>query len=284
MATEYIIYCDESESRGRHFSNFYGGALVSSEHIDEVRAGLAKKKNELNLFGEIKWSKISANYRKKYIDLIDSFFDLIEANKIKVRILFTQNIVRPRNLTKEHIKNQYAILYYHFVRYAFGLTYSPKLPGGVRIRVYPDSLPLPQAQVATFKSYVARLSNRSEFQARGLCIAPQDIAEVVSHDHDVLQCLDVVVGAMNFRLNDKHKEKPIGAKRRSAKTVAKHRVYQHINRRIRDLYPNFNIGITTGHQGDPANRWHHRYRHWRFDAKDRVILPGSKHKKKSRTP
>jgi hypothetical protein len=116
MAVEYIIYCDESESKGRHFSNFYGGALVTSSDLPFVRDTLAKRKTELNLFGEIKWSKITPNYRQKYLDMVDCFFGLIASGKVKMRVMFTQNIVRSRNLTKEHIKNQYAILYYYFIR------------------------------------------------------------------------------------------------------------------------------------------------------------------------
>jgi hypothetical protein len=41
---EYIIYCDESVSKGTHFSNFYGGALISSDHIDDIRKKIAQKK------------------------------------------------------------------------------------------------------------------------------------------------------------------------------------------------------------------------------------------------
>jgi uncharacterized protein DUF3800 len=277
MALEYIIYCDESESKGRHFSNFYGGALVTSEHLQTVQDTLAKRKKELNLFGEIKWSKITTNYRKKYIDMVDCFFDLIKEGKVKVRVMFTQNIMQARNLTRDHIRNQYAILYYFFVRHAFGLVHSPR---PARVRVYPDQMPLSASQFASFRGYVVRLSSRSEFRARGVTFAAEDVAQVVSHDHDILQCLDVVLGAMNFRLNDKHQDKPLNAKRRSAKTLARLKVYKHINKRIRDLYPNFNVGITTGHHGDRANRWHHAYRHWNFRAKNRVMLPGSKKKKK----
>jgi uncharacterized protein DUF3800 len=222
MALEYIIYCDESESKGRHFSNFYGGTLVSSEHIEEVQQVLAARKLELNLFGEIKWSKITPNYRKKYIDIIDTFFDLVAADKIKVRIMFTQTIMRAKKLTKDHIRNQYAILYYFFIRHAFGLIYSPHIPGGVRVRVYPDTMPLSPEQFAAFRGYVVRLTNRSEFRTRSISFAEENVAQVVSHDHDVLQCLDVILGAMNFRLNDKHKDKPPGGKRRSAKTVVGH--------------------------------------------------------------
>src|ERR1700722_3961330 len=123
MSKEYTIDCDESESKGRVFSNFYGGALVQSDDLDFVKETLAKKKLELNLFGEIKWSKITVAYHKKYIEMMDCFFDLIKDGKVKVRIMFTQNAMRPRRLTSHHVENQYAILYYYFIRHAFGLTY-----------------------------------------------------------------------------------------------------------------------------------------------------------------
>jgi hypothetical protein len=277
MAREYIIYCDESETKGRHFSNFYGGALVTSDDLRHVRDTLARRKRELRLFGEIKWSKITSNYEQKYIDMVDCFFGLIADGKVKIRVMFTQNIMRARGLTREHIKNQYAILYYHFIRHAFGLIHSP---GNARVRVYPDQMPLSAALFDKFRDYVVKLGRRSEFRARGLTFAAEDVAQVVSHDHDVLQGLDVILGAMNFRLNDKHLDKPPGGKRRSPKTRTKERIYKHINERIRALYPNFNIGVTTGHQGDRANRWHHAYRHWNFRAKQSVMLPGSKERNK----
>lgn len=264
---EYVIYCDESESKGRHFSNFYGGALVRSQDLDSIRQAIEAKKQELNLFGEVKWSKISVNYRQKYIDLMDFFFDLIKDDKVKIRIMFTENRNRPRNLSKEQHDNQYAILYYFFIRHAFGLAFSPKMEGGANVRVYPDEMPFSAAQVDSFKGYVTRLTDRSEFWSKGISFAAEDVTEVKSHEHDILQCLDVILGAMNFRLTRKHKDKQEGQTRRSAKTLAKLRVYNHINKRIRQIYPNFNIGITTGHQGDITNRWNHPYRHWNFTSK-----------------
>ncbi len=276
---EYIIYCDESESKGRHFSNFYGGAIVSATDVDRISAEIAQKKKDLNLNGEVKWSKISINYFKKYLELTDFFMDFVARGEIKVRIMFTQNTVRPKGLTPDHYKNQYAILYYYFIRHAFGLVYCPDAREGTKIRIYPDQLPLNAAQVDSFKTFLARLSNRLEFRSKRVSIARQDIAEVVSHDHDILQCLDVVLGAMNFYLNDKHLDKPEGSKRRAPKTRMKEKLYKHINKRIRGFYPNFNVGITTGHQGDFSNRWHHNYRHWNFRASNREVVAGGKRKK-----
>jgi hypothetical protein len=176
---------------------------------------------------------------------MDLFFDLIKSDKVKIRIMFTENRYRPRHLTREQIKDQYAILYYFFIRHAFGLIHSPKLAGGVTVRVYADELPLSATQFAVFKNYVERLTNRSEFRAAGIEFAAENIPQVKSHDHDILQCLDIVLGAMNFRLTKKHKDKNPGERRRSQKTLAKLKVYNHINKRIRDIYPRFNVGITT---------------------------------------
>jgi hypothetical protein len=264
MAKEYIIYCDESDTKGRLFSNFYGGALVDSDHIDEVRAAIAAKKQELHFFGEVKWNKISTNYHEKYIQLMDFFFDLIRDGKVKIRIMFTQNAMRAGSLKREHLDNQYAILYYYFIRHAFGLIHAPFAYDGTRVRLYPDSLPMNAESVKAFKRFILGLNDRREFRDNRVSFSKEDITEVVSHEHDILQCLDVVLGAMNFRLNQKHLEKPEGAKRRSAKTRAREKVYDHINRRIRGIYPNFNIGVTTGTHGDKSNRWRHECRHWNF--------------------
>jgi hypothetical protein len=131
-------------------------------------------------------------------------------------------------------------------------------------------MPLSAHQFAVFQDSIVRLSKRSEFFASGIRFAAEDIVQVVSHDHDILQCLDIILGAMNFHLNDKHKDKPSGAR-----TAAKLSVYQHISKRIHKLHPNFNTGVTTDDEGDRANRWNHRYRHWNFARKERDALQES---------
>jgi len=102
----------------------------------------------------------------------------------------------------------------------------------------------------------------------GNFLAIYNVAEVKSHDHVVLQCLDIVIGAICFRLNDKHKIKQKGMNRRGNRTIAKEKLYKSILRRIRDIYPNFNIGTTTGRKNGIEYTWLHPYRHWRFIPSD----------------
>ena len=116
-----------------------------------------------------------------------------------------------------------------------------------------------------------RLNHNPQFRAAGVAFRQDQIAEVSSHNHVLLQCLDVVLGAMCFRLNDKHKEKPPGEKRRGRRTIAKEKLYRFILGRIRQIYPNFNIGDSTGTQGNLANRWQHPYRHWKFVPQEHEV-------------
>jgi hypothetical protein len=49
MARQLIIYFDESDGSGKYFSNFYGGALVESTHLEEVVVRLQGKKSRSNI-------------------------------------------------------------------------------------------------------------------------------------------------------------------------------------------------------------------------------------------
>jgi len=57
MAHQFVIYCDESVTKGARYSNFYGGALIRAEDLNQVITRIEQKKRELNLFQEIKWQK-----------------------------------------------------------------------------------------------------------------------------------------------------------------------------------------------------------------------------------
>src|SRR5690606_12399005 len=123
----------------------------------------------------------------------------------------------------------------------------------------PDTL----AKRQQFKEYIKGLENVRKFQLARIKIRKEDITEVDSRDHILLQCLDIVLGCMAFRLNNMHTVKPEGSRRRGKRTIAKEKLYKHISKHIREIYPGFNIGISTG-TGELADRWNHSYRHWRF--------------------
>ncbi len=264
---EYRIYCDESVKKGKYFSNFYGGVLVSSKDQRQVEAAIAKVCKEQYFNDEIKWNKVTANYLDKYKALMDVFFDLLEEGLVKIRIMFTQNANRPLNLNSRQLEDEYFILYYQFFKHAFGLAHSNPTDKVIYVRAYFDTLPDKLEKRQQFKEYIKGLQATREFRLAHIRFRKADITEIDSKDHRLLQCLDVVLGSMAFRLNDGHKAKPDGARLRGKRTIAKEKLYKHINQRIRRIYPGFNCGASTGIR-NITERWQHPYSHWLFVPKE----------------
>jgi len=254
----YLIFCDESDASGKFYSNFYGGVLVGASQYDRITARLNAEKLRLNLFGEVKWSKVSAPYLEKYQKLIHAFFHEVHAGHIRVRIMFRQNAHVPVGLSQDQIEGAYFRLYYQFIKHAFGLSHHPPDGHPVTLKIYFDEFPDTREAATQFKGYILGLKDYPRIRHAGFTIAPEDIAEI----HVLAQCLDIVLGAMAFRLNDKHREVPKGEKKRGKKTVAKEALYKTILAEIRQIKPYFNIGISTGMS--PEERWSAPYRHWCF--------------------
>ena len=260
---EFIIFCDESLSKGQYYSNFYGGLIVGSSKYEVLNTTLNKKKEELNLLMEVKWEKVTANYLSKYQELIRTFFSLVARGDIRVRIMFRQNANKPTGLTADQLNGTYFRLYYQFIKNAFGLRYCPQETEPRGLRLYFDEFPTTKEAAAQFKGFIEALGQNTEIQAAGFVIEKQNIAEIRSHDHVLAQCLDVVLGAMAFRLNDLHKKIPDGAHRRGKRTVAKEKLFKLISEEIRKLRPGFNIGTSTSVK-TLDEKWSAPYMHWNF--------------------
>lgn len=265
---EYLLFCDESDRDGAYFSEFYGGVLVGASHYERISDSLNSKKSHLNVHGEVKWDKVAAAYLTKYMTLISAFFEEVRADNLKVRIMFRHNARVPKNLTTDQVETTYFRLYYQFIKHAFGFQFMPQVERPRYLRLLFDEFPDKREHAEQFKGFTFGLQELDQFKSAGLRIRIRDIAEVRSHHHVLLQCLDLVLGAISFRLNDKHKAKPAGSSRRGNRTIAKEKLYNHILGEIRKWKSSFNVGITTGVDGDVANRWEHPYRHWAFTPSD----------------
>lgn len=263
MSKRFIIYCDESDSRGRFYSHFYGGILIEASKQQALEKELQLVKNELNIFeGEMKWQRVTEPYKEKYVQFVDKVFDIVQRGDMKIRIMFTQNRWIPL-LEDFQIDNEYFLLYHQFIKHAFGLRYSTE-DGPASAAVLLDDVPHNAEKLHQFREYLSSLSDFPIWQRAGFSIAYEDIAEVNSKDHNILQALDVVLGAVQSRLNEKHTQPVPPAKRRTKRARAKAAVYDAVKRRVWELYPNFNVGISTGTPGGLSDRWSHPYRHWLF--------------------
>lgn len=265
---EYIIFCDESDKYGKYFSNFYGGVIVGSSQYQRITSRLNLIKKEQNLFGEIKWSKVTGQYLEKYKVVISSFFEELKLGNIKVRIMFTHNLNVANKISSQQREIEYFLLYYQFIKHAFGLRFIPRQNEGTRLRLYFDVLPDKSEKAEQFKGYLLGLQKNPWFRDANIILSKGEIAEVDSHKHSLLQCLDIILGSMAFRLNEKHIEKLPGTKIRGNRTIAKEELYKHILKEIRILIPNFNIGVSTSFKSNLSKRWSMSYMHWIFKSKE----------------
>ncbi len=262
----YYIWCDESDKEGEYYSNFFGGILIESKNLKRVMDKMEKTIKELDITEEIKWQKVNQHFYEKYIKLVDFIFELLEENLIKIRIFFRHNQYVPKYLTREQMRKEYSLLYYQFIKHAFGFRYSNNSNLPVSLHIALDELPINESEKKEFKEFLYRLRKEPEYLAANIQIKKEDILEVDSKKNLPLQLLDLILGAICFRLNDKHKIKMEGSKRRGKRTIVKEKLYKHINFRIRQIRPGFNIGMSTGYSS-PIEIWTMPYRHWSFIPK-----------------
>jgi hypothetical protein len=263
---EYTLFCDESDRRGRFFSNFYGGVRVPASSLLEVEHTLASCKARLGLNSEIKWEKVGPGIVERYETFITVFFDQLAARRAVMRVMFTQNARVPVGLSNEQLSESYYLLYYQFLKHGFGLTLMPPHATPPRVRIYLDEIGDTREQISRFRGYLAGLaSNKSIRAAGGIILEEAAITEVRSHDHIIMQALDVVLGSATFRLNNKHLDRAAGQIGPGKRTVAKERLYKHILSEIKRVTgkAGFNVGISTG-ATYPGGRWHDPYLHWLF--------------------
>jgi hypothetical protein len=269
----YIIFCDESDDKGRFYSNFYGGALIEASKQQAIHAELQLVKDGLNIFtGEMKWERITEPYAEKYIAFVHAVFDIVERGDMKLRIMFTQNRNRPI-LEEYQIGNDYFLLYYQFLKHAFGLQHSVPEGSTASAQILLDDVPANAEKFEQFKQYLSSLSTFPKWSRAGFSIAYEDITDVDSKKHNIMQALDVVLGSMQSRLNEKHTKPVPPAKRRSKRAKAKEKVYKAIKDRVFALYPNFNVGVSTATLEGPHMRFEHPYRHWLFVPSNAEIDP-----------
>lgn len=274
MHKRYIIFCDESDDKGRFYSNFYGGVLIEASKQEAIEAELQECKDRLNIFdGEMKWERISGPYADKYIDFVNTVFDIIERGDMKMRIMFTQNRNLPV-LEEYQIGRDYFMLYYQFIKHAFGLQFAVPDGGTASAAVLLDDVPHNAQKFHDFKNYLSSLSAFPKWTRAGFSIAYEDIADVNSKTHNILQALDVILGGMQSRLNEKHTKPQPPAKRRGKRTRAKATVYTAIKDRVWKIYPRFNVGVSTATPEGLHMRFEHPYRHWLFVPSNAQVDPG----------
>ncbi len=266
----YTIYCDESSQKGEKFANFYGGALLRTQDVEPIAELLNAKKSELGYGREVKWTAITSQDVERYSEFIRYYFRFISSGRIKVRIMFTSKRFEALGLEKYHHDNRYFLLYYQFIKHAFGLQYcNPDSIDRVFVSIMLDEIPDTKEKKRKFRQKITALQDTPTYNGRNIFFPSGSISEIDSSKHVIQQGLDIILGSMQFKLNEWNLKKPEGSPRRGKRTIAKEKVYKAINSEIQNLYErSFNIGISTGTRSSRTSYWDDPYRHWIFRPKN----------------
>ncbi len=264
---EYWIFCDESVQEGPKFSNFFGGVIVPATRHADVENRLRIAKAEIGFLKEMKWQRVTERWLDGYQRMIVAFFDVIRAGDLRLRLMFRVTAPDGDNAAGSERHESYFKLYYQFIKHGFGLAHVPDRPDGTRLRLFFDQFPHTRESVLQFKGFLSGLPAAAQLRHAKLHLSPDHIAEVDSKEHVLMQCVDLVLGSMAFRLNDQHMNKPDGARKRGNRTIAKDKLYRHILGQIHTLKPALNPKISTAAEPFPEGTWSMPYRHWLFVPK-----------------
>jgi hypothetical protein len=186
----FYIFCDESIKRGKYFSDFYGGLIIEKQQFESVKNAIQSKVNELGLEdSELKWSNVNTFRLNDYKEIMDTFFAFVNSDVIKVRIMFTDNRFIALNLEQQHNNNRYHLLYYQFIKHAFGLRhFISDYP--VDLEFFFDDIPDNAVANSKFKDFIYGLQYLPDLSEANLIIERINLRSgfCEAHSHAVFRC------------------------------------------------------------------------------------------------
>lgn len=221
---EIHIYSDESRHRGERFL-LLGGLWVRAQDIVSVENEILEMRKRhgyrndadvwVDFLGELKWTKVSEKYLHVYREVVDLFFNLIDEGKIRfcVMLVDTHN---PKVQKYDNIKRDgyFKLLYQLYL-------HNCTVPGVYKI--YPDKITNPQhkinletLRITLDKSLANKFFNLVNPESRAESYL-QIIMPVDSKRVQILQIIDVVIGAVGYFQNRYFKQK--GAKEAKVKLM-----------------------------------------------------------------
>lgn len=184
---EYNIYCDESCHLEKDISNAMsiGAIYCRKDKIKEINDNIirTKSKHGITKNSEVKWTKISPKNKALYIDLIDYFFHDDD-------LCFRGLVIKDKhNLNHEKYKQTHDDWYYKMYFEMLKPIFSPKDSHNVYIDIK-DTNSNYKAQ----KLLEVCRNSQYDFNARII----KKIQPIRSHEVQIMQLVDILVGAITY--------------------------------------------------------------------------------------
>lgn len=194
----FLIYCDESSITGDRYM-IIGGLVINSKALLELKALIGEYRKNYGMIYELKWGKISINRLEHYKALIDIIFDLIDEGRINFRCaVFDTTKFNHKRFNDGDSELGFYKMYYHLLFYAFGTDYHQNKN---RFVVYPDQKP-GKYNLFELKN---RLNNNMFYKLGNRQSPFGSIESTNSKKSDFIQIVDILLGAIAYHINKKHK-------------------------------------------------------------------------------
>jgi hypothetical protein len=281
----FVVYADESNTHDRSLAHrqFYGGCLVPAEDRDAVARQLGSLAHRLGLLGELKWRKVRPENADRVLQVMNAFFDLIEGRRMKLRVMWLPRSMDDVLRDPRYADYGYYLLYYFFIVSGFALSRHGEA-FEVLVEFFPDTLPDEPEKKQRFVDFLTEAHRSPRYGGR----APFKIvrvADVDSKKHVLLQCCDVVIGALGFLMNARGEES--GVEPLMEGTRIRERFAHHIVERIARVHrtqvakaPAYSLtrstwpGSTASGELLAVNHWRFPYRQWCFASRSLVRYSG----------
>jgi len=221
----YAIYTDESNITASRYM-LIGGLWLPLDAQDRVRLALQKVRDTYGLLHEMKWTKVSRTMLPAYKSFVDVFFD------------------EPELSFKCIVIDRYALDYaaYHkgdeelgFYKFYF-LLISRKLGPRHLYWLYTDE----RHNRKPYRLAVLKLTVNNWWQKRAGVKPLRAVEARCSHDEDMLQLADILLGAVGYCWNDRGESK---AKVMLAKHIASQMGWLTLKVRTRPYAPKLNVWV-----------------------------------------
>lgn len=223
------IYSDESRHKNERFM-LLSGLWIEEENVKKAQQEIKKLRHDngyknsagkhIDFLGEFKWQKVSDKYYTIYEQLVDIFFDWIDKDTAR----FCCMLIDKHDSTIQRINNIDGDGYFKLLYQLY--FHNSKIPAIYKI--FPDSISNATIKVnlpkldssldSSFKNkFIPLLNPKEKIPAKGFV---NNITPIDSKSSDLIQVVDVVMGAVGYLQNGLFRKK--GAK------VAKVKLMKHI--------------------------------------------------------
>lgn len=202
--TVWHVYCDESRQTQDRFMVF-GGIVIPVANVEPLNQAMSLWREAHKMHAELKWKKVSNQKFAEYKALVDLFFSLAGSGSLAFKsVVFDTSQIDYKQYHKGDRELGFYKFFYQFLLHNFG-PYATSDED--RMLVFFDERHT-KYKLSTLYTVLNR-GIRKKYGRKADVVRSLQVLR--SHDCEIMQVADVLMGAVGYQNNDCHLR--LGAKR-----------------------------------------------------------------------